>query len=387
MGTSSPEATTTPGSSSESIGGPACGDGALDPGEDCDDGNDIDADGCNHDCVVSASVLWSVATDSQDCSGLTLDAEGSLFEHSSDGEHLSVERIDPETGATTWETPIAKWGTIHGLHTRAGFVVTSYVNVSTDPANSYFAPSWQTGDAEGGLADERVLTGVDNGHGEYHAFVDDEDMIWWFVRSWIGPTEHNNWVKLDLSGNIAWREWQVPTFRSGTPLFNGAVVWSDEGLQAYDRQGEARWPSPLDIQLASAQEFGLAHQVRILTAKTLATVTNEGELLHEFDHGLVAEDELVAFRSIVVDASGNTVVHSLVSFENDAGYELRRWLAKYSAGGDLLWTYEAEPRRSADGAAVYQNLCGPVVLPDDSLVFEARNPESPDTFLRLRIAP
>ncbi len=38
-----------------------CGDGELDPGEACDDGNDEDADGCNVDCTVSGSVLWSYA--------------------------------------------------------------------------------------------------------------------------------------------------------------------------------------------------------------------------------------------------------------------------------------------------------------------------------------
>ncbi|MCA9709035.1 MAG: hypothetical protein KDK70_24535, partial [Myxococcales bacterium] len=37
---------------------PNCGDGIPDPDEACDDGNMIDADGCNNDCTVSGSVLW-----------------------------------------------------------------------------------------------------------------------------------------------------------------------------------------------------------------------------------------------------------------------------------------------------------------------------------------
>lgn len=36
-----------------------CGDNVLDPDEACDDGNAIDEDGCNLDCVVSGSLLWS----------------------------------------------------------------------------------------------------------------------------------------------------------------------------------------------------------------------------------------------------------------------------------------------------------------------------------------
>ncbi len=34
---------------------PYCGDGILDPGEECDDGNDIDGDGCSANCTVETS--------------------------------------------------------------------------------------------------------------------------------------------------------------------------------------------------------------------------------------------------------------------------------------------------------------------------------------------
>ncbi|MCA9705084.1 MAG: hypothetical protein KDK70_04440 [Myxococcales bacterium] len=36
-----------------------CGNGLLEPGEDCDDGNGVDSDGCNNDCTISGAVLWS----------------------------------------------------------------------------------------------------------------------------------------------------------------------------------------------------------------------------------------------------------------------------------------------------------------------------------------
>lgn len=57
-------ASSAPGESSgdalETSTGPVttCGDGIVDPGEDCDDGNDEDADGCNLDCTESGSQLW-----------------------------------------------------------------------------------------------------------------------------------------------------------------------------------------------------------------------------------------------------------------------------------------------------------------------------------------
>lgn len=40
-----------------------CGNGMLDAGEDCDDGNLTDADGCNADCRPSGMLLWSQAFD------------------------------------------------------------------------------------------------------------------------------------------------------------------------------------------------------------------------------------------------------------------------------------------------------------------------------------
>lgn len=35
-----------------------CGDGIVDPDEACDDGNDVDGDGCNAGCVPSGSAIW-----------------------------------------------------------------------------------------------------------------------------------------------------------------------------------------------------------------------------------------------------------------------------------------------------------------------------------------
>jgi cysteine-rich repeat protein len=63
-GTSTEPGTTTmmepPTTSGESSSGaaPACGDGVVDAGESCDDGNGVDGDGCNNDCEASARLLW-----------------------------------------------------------------------------------------------------------------------------------------------------------------------------------------------------------------------------------------------------------------------------------------------------------------------------------------
>jgi cysteine-rich repeat protein len=39
---------------------PECGNGFVEPGEQCDDGNDIDDDDCNNDCLIPCGVEWEV---------------------------------------------------------------------------------------------------------------------------------------------------------------------------------------------------------------------------------------------------------------------------------------------------------------------------------------
>ncbi len=55
------EATTT-----GSPQGPECGDGVVDPLEECDDGNAVDDDGCTTDCIPTAAVVWTASVDGPD---------------------------------------------------------------------------------------------------------------------------------------------------------------------------------------------------------------------------------------------------------------------------------------------------------------------------------
>lgn len=68
-GSTSTSSTTGEGTSSTGVdptttGGvdPFCGDGLLDEGEECDDGNDVDDDGCDADCTISQWRQMGVAT-------------------------------------------------------------------------------------------------------------------------------------------------------------------------------------------------------------------------------------------------------------------------------------------------------------------------------------
>lgn len=46
------------GAGTSADSGELCGNGVLDPGEQCDDANDYMSDGCNNDCVQSGTIMW-----------------------------------------------------------------------------------------------------------------------------------------------------------------------------------------------------------------------------------------------------------------------------------------------------------------------------------------
>lgn len=61
------------------VGGtpPACGDGALDPGEECDDGNLVDGDGCSSVCTIEPLCGNGVLDAGEECDdGNTVDGDG-----------------------------------------------------------------------------------------------------------------------------------------------------------------------------------------------------------------------------------------------------------------------------------------------------------------------
>ncbi|MEZ4385425.1 MAG: hypothetical protein R3A79_29135 [Nannocystaceae bacterium] len=49
----------------ETSGGAVCGDGKQDPGEECDDGNNEDQDGCSAECLTEGTIMCDVLE--QDC--------------------------------------------------------------------------------------------------------------------------------------------------------------------------------------------------------------------------------------------------------------------------------------------------------------------------------
>ena len=90
--------------------GPAdCGNDILEPNELCDDGNDVEADGCNTDCVPSGHVVWqetvgSAAAQVDEGFGIVADGEGNFFVAGYTGTAAGtvdgwLRRLSPKGGA------------------------------------------------------------------------------------------------------------------------------------------------------------------------------------------------------------------------------------------------------------------------------------------------
>ncbi len=100
--------TSEPASSSSGTPDPVCGNGQLDGDEFCDDGNVVEADGCNPDCRISGMELFSFISQTEgndEATAVQLTEDGGIVVGGHYGESSNLDgfvaRID-EAGAEAW---------------------------------------------------------------------------------------------------------------------------------------------------------------------------------------------------------------------------------------------------------------------------------------------
>lgn len=149
--------------------GPAavCGDAAEDPGEECDDGNVVDGDGCNADCVGSGKVLWSVtaagdAGEDDVGRGITRLAGGGLavigdLHWSTGGSDIWIGRYG-EDGEEVWstrvESPGGDAGNAIAQNTGGELVAVGVQTVAGDEV------AWRADVTLDGVVEERPIDGT-----------------------------------------------------------------------------------------------------------------------------------------------------------------------------------------------------------------------------------
>ena len=278
-----------------------CPNGVVDPGEECDDGNDLDGDGCNRDCFPSAQELWS-----HDVSG------GSL-------RHLGIHR-----GEVTVATDVNVGDTyeIHGLDAmgtpRWSFTGTGdrLHDLAVSPTGSVVAygpapggGSWAVGlDTDGSQqwslardndAGRAILATADGGHiAEYSVFPET------YLESFDGT---------------AARLWGRP--ESIARLLGGLdgsfyATNGSGGIGHYRATGERAWELEVLGSRAVHPLTGDLWVLRVLTGfeeeLVFDVVTPEATVSQVTVPGWAPEDELIV-TEIALDSNGGIVVVSDVS--------------------------------------------------------------------------
>ncbi|MGH1343742.1 MAG: hypothetical protein ACRBN8_19455 [Nannocystales bacterium] len=193
--------------------GPFCGDGTVDPDEECDDGDEPKKDGpCNDDCVVSAAILWDTVVPPK--------GEGAC------GETVAVS----DAGAIV----------VGGTSRMGDEHVNAWLGALDEQGELQWSQSWDGG---GGERDE-VLDVDTDAQGNVYAFTTQQIT---FQRGWLSkrnPSGVEAWnVQLltEAGENSTARSLAVDADGTATVL---GMHWGDyEGhrMQRFDTDGVPVW--------------------------------------------------------------------------------------------------------------------------------------------------
>ena len=302
--------TDTSGTTSDDTDGPSCGDGIVDEdeGEACDDGNDVDLDGCNDDCQVSGELQWeaSVTVDEWDIAvldalvvtdeaifvGGRIDREspsdalvarlsfdgvqdwaiaearpnvgvldmsagpsGDLIVLTHSNPILELIARDPADGTITWEQQLDLTWSPQRLLTEGDELVIVGMLASVDIAQT---PAYARYDQTGALIEESILTEGDGLHwdaaplasGGFLATGEDQDDLTWLRR--YADAGAPMWEQSIVGGVGTWR---VATQDDDIWLWGSTNTAGH--LQRYSNTGELT----VDIETDTGALHGQAQDV------------------------------------------------------------------------------------------------------------------------------
>jgi cysteine-rich repeat protein len=299
----STNATTSDAATSESTGSgtdgetssPLCGNAEMDPGEDCDDGNAVQADGCNNDCSISGSVIWEHVH----ASGLGADGlRGVAVDDMNDAYVVGLERLADAT-QIGWVRKYSRQGGLEWTRTIAGAAAGNHVLLGI----------------AGGTGEIVVVGTIDN------AGSTGEDIVY---------------AAYDADGNPAWQMGYSSAITDG----DGAPVpGADGGFgAAFDPAG-----NPVVVGQVQTQSASRNIWTRMLTPAGVETWTQT------YDSAASGNDQ---GRDVAVDAAGNVVVAGFEEGPTSRDIFVR----KYDPAGVELWTHTHDNAEAledrAEGVAV-----------------------------------
>ena len=388
----------------EGMGPAECGNGTVDLNELCDDDNEVDADGCNSDCVPSGYVMWEETVGSavmavDEGQGIVADDEGNFFvagytatmPGTIDGW---LRRLSPKGGAY-WT--VALQGAAAGndafnaiaLAEMQGVYVAGYTTVAdmtydgwVRKIDRFGAELWTNAfDAPGATSTviNRVATDADGsllavGYHDTMAAGNDifvrkyspDGMVVW-TRSHDGPAMGND----HGYGVAATEDGRIYVSGSETVAGESYNMW----LGRYDVDGNLIWErsynGPRARGLSARRGRGSRGQrvrVRLLGGRRLSVARVRAPLRSRrrdrVDRRVPGHDELGAHCSALArDSRGDLVI---------TGGEMRGMMEmpirdvlvrKYSADGDVKWTTKIP------GGALGPDYGRDVFVGDDQIIY------------------
>ncbi|MEM7160105.1 MAG: hypothetical protein AAF799_45125 [Myxococcota bacterium] len=321
-----------------------CGNGLLEDGEDCDDGNLTDADGCNADCRVSGTIEWSVDLNGDaDLSGILavgVDSTDAIvlggFFSQDDVVSGRLWKLDP-AGEELWVDTMAETTVVRELAIAPddGIAVAGFSN-PTSPTSTeiwvrdydtdgtleqQFEPDWNIIEGVAVLPDGRILAG-----GGGRLFAMDSEPPWhWELEQWfnvltISPTGGfvvAGWSteELDMS-YIAWYE---DTTNPGTATRTQIEPKDPIRGLAFDSEG--------NIVVVGSRTVGATS-----SASELRKLAPDGAELWSITPTSGSPSGERAF-GMAVDSRDRIVV---VGY-GDSDLDYFPWIAKFDSDGTPLW--------------------------------------------------
>jgi cysteine-rich repeat protein len=383
-----------------------CGNGFVELDEPCDDGNEIDGDGCNHDCVISGTVLWTVIEDGPNSGedhahAVAMLPSGDVLvtgRYGANAGDLYVKGYAADSGTLLWSKLQGTAQTEEGRALAAddgtrffvgGFVTATGdgenlftraydVDPTTDPAVAWSKPFDSTTHG-----DDRVNgCALRPDHAELltFGFLRAPDDTNTHVRAHDVETGTPAWsVTPDIDGSIAQlsddaRDGVVT--EDGRVFVVGTIVPPGQGQRSDGWLAElVVGASPQNVHFRAPVRVGTAADVDVVAAiaaapdGTLVVAGHRGQraFYARYDRALALEEDhvpdaiaLSEVLDVAVDGTGAVVT---VGYTTSEAHGRDIEVAKYLADGTRLW------RDREDGSAAADDVGrGVTIAPDDTVI-------------------
>lgn len=353
---------------------PECGNAALEPPEECDDGNLDPGDGCEPDCTVSVDTQQWAQTHGGDAAiqdtgyGVAFDGAGNVWA-------VGYE-VDTVGDANIWVHSYGPDGTPgteltfdpSGGGEDRGFALDLDADGNLVLAGRAAADAWFAKVAPDGTELwSRTVTGTSEGADQANAIAvgpAGEVLVGGFLRE--GNGDNDLWVTLvaGADGSELWAEtvdgdglddraegvaWSV----DGNPIAAGFV--SNQGFNAdvwvrqYGLDGSETWtqqyePTPPSDQ--RAMSLAVAPDGSVAIAGTSPSSVNDGNVFFaKFDPGSgdLVQQKTFGGPAVLDDAGLALAADSesafvVVGYKSVSSTDLDIWLRKWDAIGNVVWT-------------------------------------------------